>query len=197
MQKKKKLYIETYGCQMNVADSEVVVSLMQEKGYEVTHQMEEADLILVNTCSIRENAEQRVWGRLDVFRQQKQQFPGIRIGVIGCMAERLKEKLIEREKSVDLVIGPDAYRALPDLLESVESGQKGVNTLLSKEETYGDIPPVRTGSNKLSAFISIMRGCNNMCAYCIVPYVRGRERSRDPQTIFQEVGSFQRPDTGK
>src|SRR6056297_2788570 len=130
-EKRKKLYIETYGCQMNVADSEVVSSIMKQEGYEITGNMDQADVILVNTCSIRENAEQRVWGRLDVFRQQKQQFPGIRIGVIGCMAERLKEKLIEREKSVDLVIGPDAYRALPDLLESVESGQKGVNTLLS------------------------------------------------------------------
>ena len=186
----KKLYIETYGCQMNVADSEVVVSLMQEQGYELTRQMEEASLILVNTCSIRENAEQRVWGRLDVFRQQKQKHPGIRIGVIGCMAERLKEQLIEKEKSVDLVIGPDAYRALPTLLEGVEAGQKGVNTLLSKEETYGDIAPVRTGNNNLSAFISIMRGCNNMCSYCIVPYVRGRERSRDPHTIFREVGEL-------
>ena len=187
---KKKLYIETYGCQMNVADSEVVVSLMQDQGYEVTRKMEEASLILVNTCSIRENAEQRVWGRLDVFRQQKQKHPGIRIGVIGCMAERLKEQLIEKEKAVDLVIGPDAYRALPTLLEGVEAGQKGVNTLLSKEETYGDIAPIRTGNNNLSAFISIMRGCNNMCSYCIVPYVRGRERSRNPHTIFREVGEL-------
>ncbi len=184
---KKKVYIETYGCQMNVADSQVVLSLMQEEGYEPTERMEEAHLILVNTCSIRENAEQRVWGRLDVFRQQKEQHPNTRVGVIGCMAERLKEKLIEREQSVDLVIGPDAYRALPDLLEEVESGQKGVNTLLSREETYGDILPVRRGKNKISAFISIMRGCNNMCSYCIVPYVRGRERSRDPQTIIREV----------
>lgn len=184
---KKKVYIETYGCQMNVADSEVVLSLMQEEGYEPTDRMEEAHLILVNTCSIRENAEQRVWGRLDVFRQQKEKHPNTRVGVIGCMAERLKEKLIEREQSVDLVIGPDAYRALPDLLEEVESGQKGVNTLLSREETYGDILPVRRGKNKISAFISIMRGCNNMCSYCIVPYVRGRERSRDPHTIIREV----------
>jgi tRNA-2-methylthio-N6-dimethylallyladenosine synthase len=184
---RKKVYIETYGCQMNVADSEVVLSLMQEEGYEPTDRMEEAHLILVNTCSIRENAEQRVWGRLDVFRQQKEQHPNTRVGVIGCMAERLKEKLIEREQSVDLVIGPDAYRALPDLLEEVESGQKGVNTLLSREETYGDILPVRKGKNKISAFISIMRGCNNMCSYCIVPYVRGRERSRDPHTIIREV----------
>ena len=183
----KKLYMETYGCQMNVADSEVVAALMEEQGYELTDRMEEANLILVNTCSIRENAEQRIWGRLDVFRQHKQKHPQTRVGVIGCMAERLKERLIEREKSVDLVIGPDAYRALPDLLEQVESGQKGVNTLLSREETYGDILPVRAGENDITAFISIMRGCNNMCSYCIVPYVRGRERSRDPQTIFREV----------
>ncbi|MBS3808460.1 MAG: tRNA (N6-isopentenyl adenosine(37)-C2)-methylthiotransferase MiaB [Bacteroidales bacterium] len=184
---KKKLYMETYGCQMNVADSEVVVALMEQEGYELTERMDEASLILVNTCSIRENAEQRIWGRLDVFRQQKQKHPQTRVGVIGCMAERLKDRLIEREKSVDLVIGPDAYRALPDLLEQVESGQKGVNTLLSREETYGDILPVRAGKNNISAFISIMRGCNNMCSYCIVPYVRGRERSRDPQTILREV----------
>jgi len=183
----KKLYMETYGCQMNVADSEVVAALMKEKGYELTDRMEEASLILVNTCSIRENAEQRIWGRLDVFRQQKQKHPQTRVGVIGCMAERLKDRLIEREKSVDLVIGPDAYRALPDMLEKVEAGQKGVNTILSREETYGDIMPVRAGENDISAFISIMRGCNNMCSYCIVPYVRGRERSRDPQTILGEV----------
>jgi tRNA-2-methylthio-N6-dimethylallyladenosine synthase len=182
----KKFYIETYGCQMNVADSEVVTSIMQESGYEPTDDLENADLILVNTCSIRENAEQRVWGRLDVFRQVKQKREHVKVGVIGCMAERLKEKLIEREKSVDLVIGPDAYRALPKLLETVESGQKGVNTILSKEETYGDISPVRTDKNNISAFISIMRGCNNMCSYCIVPYVRGRERSRDPETILRE-----------
>ncbi len=187
MTDRKKLYIETYGCQMNVADSEVVISLMQEQGYEVTERMEEASLILVNTCSIRENAEQRIWGRLDVFRQQKEKRPGTRIGVIGCMAERLKEDLLKREKAVDLVVGPDAYRALPGLVEQVESGQNGVNTILSREETYGDIMPVRTGANNISAFISIMRGCNNMCTYCIVPYVRGRERSRDPQTIFREV----------
>ncbi len=186
-EKNKKLYIETYGCQMNVADSAVVTSIMNKEGYEVTGDMDQADLILVNTCSIRENAEQRVWGRLNVFRQVKGKSPEVKVGVIGCMAERLKEKLIDREKSVDLVLGPDAYRALPKLLETVESGQKGINTLLSKEETYGDIAPVRTDKNNLSAFISIMRGCNNMCSYCIVPFVRGRERSRDPETIYSEV----------
>jgi len=183
----KKFYLETYGCQMNVADSEVVSSIMTESGYNRTEKMGEADLILVNTCSIRENAEQRVWGRLDVFKQIKNQHPEVKVGVIGCMAERLKEKLIEKEKSVDLVIGPDAYRALPKLIETVDTGQKGINTLLSKEETYGDIAPVRADKNQISAFISIMRGCNNMCSYCIVPYVRGRERSRDPQTIISEA----------
>ena len=186
----KKFYIETYGCQMNVADSEVVSSIMAESGYNRTEKMGEADLILVNTCSIRENAEQRVWGRLDVFKQIKNKHPEVKVGVIGCMAERLKEKLIEKEKSVDLVIGPDSYRALPKLLETVDTGQKGINTLLSKEETYGDIAPVRADKNQLSAFISIMRGCNNMCSYCIVPYVRGRERSRDPQTIIKEASEL-------
>lgn len=184
---KRKYYIETYGCQMNVADSEVVGSIMRENGFEATRNIDSADLILVNTCSIRENAEQRIWGRLDVFRQVKERNPRVKVGVIGCMAERLKEKLIDKEKSVDLVIGPDAYRELPKLLETVESGQKGVNTILSKEETYGDIVPVRTDANKISAFISIMRGCNNMCSYCIVPFVRGRERSRNPDTIIKEI----------
>ncbi len=187
---RKKFYIETYGCQMNVADSEVVKSLMTENGYDQTREMEEADLILVNTCSIRENAEQRVWGRLDVFKQIKNRQPNVKVGVIGCMAERLKEKLIEKEKSVDLVIGPDSYRALPKLIETVDTGQKGINTILSKEETYGDIAPVRADKNQISAFISIMRGCNNMCSYCIVPYVRGRERSRDPQTIINEASEL-------
>ncbi|MGC9374969.1 MAG: tRNA (N6-isopentenyl adenosine(37)-C2)-methylthiotransferase MiaB [Bacteroidales bacterium] len=182
-----KLYIETYGCQMNIADSEVVVSVLQDKGYRVTEDMHEADVILVNTCSIRENAEQRVWGRLDVFKQMKKKKPSVKIGVIGCMAERLKEKLIEKEKMVDLVVGPDAYKELPLLLEDVESGQKAVNVILSKEETYADINPVRLDKNKISAFISIMRGCNNMCSYCIVPYVRGAERSRDPESIMAEA----------
>ena len=182
-----KLYIETYGCQMNVADSEVVVSVLTDKGYTVTEDINKADVILVNTCSIRENAEQRVWGRLDVFKQIKKKNPHITIGVIGCMAERLKEKLLEEEKTVDIVVGPDAYRDLPNLLETAESGQKAINVILSKEETYADINPIRLDKNKMSAFVSIMRGCNNMCSYCIVPYVRGAERSRDPYTIVKEV----------
>ncbi|MFC2151259.1 tRNA (N6-isopentenyl adenosine(37)-C2)-methylthiotransferase MiaB [Bacteroidota bacterium] len=183
----QNLYIETYGCQMNVADSEVVASVLQEKGYTITEDINNADVILVNTCSIRENAEQRVWGRLDVFKQIKKKKPELTVGVIGCMAERLKEKLIEEEKTVDIVVGPDAYRDLPNLLETAESGQKAVNVILSKEETYADISPVRLDKNRISAFVSIMRGCNNMCSYCIVPYVRGGERSRDPDSILKEV----------
>ncbi|HRW61833.1 MAG TPA: tRNA (N6-isopentenyl adenosine(37)-C2)-methylthiotransferase MiaB [Bacteroidales bacterium] len=185
--KHPKLYIETYGCQMNVADSEVVVSVLKDKGYSVTEDINQADVILVNTCSIRENAEQRVWGRLDVFKQIKRKKPELTVGVIGCMAERLKEKLIEEEKTVDLVVGPDAYRELPNLLEEAGSGQKAINVILSKEETYADINPVRLDKNHVSAFVSIMRGCNNMCSYCIVPYVRGGERSRDPYSIIKEV----------
>lgn len=187
MSNSQKLYIETYGCQMNVADSEVVASVLKDKGYTITEDINEADVILVNTCSIRENAEQRVWGRLDVFKQVKKKKPELTVGVIGCMAERLKEKLIEEEKTVDIVVGPDAYRELPNLLENAGSGQKGVNVILSKEETYADINPVRLDKNKISAFVSIMRGCNNMCSYCIVPYVRGGERSRDPKSIAREV----------
>ena len=183
----QNLYIETYGCQMNIADSEVVASVLKEKGYNITEDINKADVILVNTCSIRENAEQRVWGRLDVFKQIKKKKPELTVGVIGCMAERLKKKLIEQEKTVDLVVGPDAYRDLPNLLETAESGQKAVNVILSKEETYADISPVRLDKNRISAFISIMRGCNNMCSYCIVPYVRGGERSRDPESIVREV----------
>ncbi len=182
-----RLYIETYGCQMNVNDSEVVVSIMQQNGYSVTNEMEKADVILINTCSIRDNAEQRVWGRLSEFKQQKKKRSAIIIGVIGCMAERLKEQLIEKEKIVDLVVGPDAYRDLPNLVQLVESGQKGVNVLLSREETYADISPIRLDSAGVSAFISIMRGCNNVCSYCVVPYTRGGERSRDPQTIVREA----------
>ena len=185
-----KLYIETYGCQMNIADSEVVVSVLQDKGYSVTEDINNADIILINTCSIRENAEQRVWGRLDVFKQIKKKNPAVKVGIIGCMAERLKEKLLEEEKIVDLVVGPDAYRELPSLLEEVDSGQKAVNVILSKEETYADINPVRLDKNRISAFISIMRGCNNMCSYCIVPYVRGAERSRDPKTILNEANDL-------
>jgi tRNA-2-methylthio-N6-dimethylallyladenosine synthase len=183
----RKLYIETYGCQMNVADSEVVVSIMEENGYTVTEDINTADLILVNTCSIRDNAEQRVWGRLDLFKSIKRKKPGILVGVIGCMAERLKEQLLETDKMVDIVVGPDAYRDLPRIVGEAFEGHKGVNVLLSREETYSDISPVRMDRNGVSSFVSIMRGCNNMCSYCVVPYVRGAERSRDPETIFREV----------
>jgi tRNA-2-methylthio-N6-dimethylallyladenosine synthase len=182
-----KVYIETYGCQMNVNDSEVVMSILKGEGFLFTERMEEADLILINTCSIRENAEQRVRGRLNVFRLQKKKKADLLIGVIGCMAERLKEKLLEEEKVVDLVVGPDAYRDLPKLVAMAGGGQKAINVLLSREETYADISPVRYDSNGISAFVSIMRGCNNMCSYCVVPYTRGGERSRDPYTIVNEV----------
>ena len=184
------VYIETYGCQMNVSDSEVVLSLLENQGYRRTDKMESADLILINTCSIRENAEQRVRGRLNVFKQVKKKKKETLVGVIGCMAERLKEKLLEEEKMVDIVVGPDAYRDLPKLVKTAESGQKAVNVLLSREETYADISPVRLDKNKISAFISIMRGCNNLCAFCVVPYTRGRERSRDPQSILNEVNEL-------
>jgi tRNA-2-methylthio-N6-dimethylallyladenosine synthase len=183
----KKYYIETYGCQMNVADSEVVASILGEAGYEPVKDIKKADLILVNTCSIRENAEQRVWGRLDLFRSEKRKRPQVVVGVLGCMAERLKEKLLESDRMVDMVVGPDAYRDLPMLIDSAYEGHEAVNVMLSREETYADISPVRLESNGVSAFISIMRGCNNMCAYCVVPYVRGAERSRDPQTIVYEA----------
>jgi tRNA-2-methylthio-N6-dimethylallyladenosine synthase len=183
----KKLYIETYGCQMNVVDSEVVVAILQQQDYEVTEKMEEADLVLVNTCSIRDNAEQKVRTRIMEFGRQKKINTRLVVGVIGCMAERLKEKLLEDERSVDLVVGPDAYRELPLLLQEVENGQKGINTQLSLEETYADVSPVRLDKNGVSSFVSIMRGCNNFCAYCVVPYTRGRERSRDPRTIEREV----------
>jgi len=183
----RKFYIETYGCQMNVADSELVASIMIENGFSLTEKMEEAEILFVNTCSIRENAEQRVRGRLDVFRLKKEKKSDVIIGVLGCMAERLKTKLLEEEKMVDLVIGPDAYRDLPNLLKKAESGQEAVNVLLSREETYADISPVRYNSNNVTAFVSIMRGCDNMCAYCVVPFTRGRERSRKPETIIGEV----------
>lgn len=181
------VYIETYGCQMNLSDSEVVASILQANGYGITNSIDEADIILVNTCSIRENAENRIWGRLDIFRLQKKKKPSILIGVLGCMAKRLKNRLLEDEKLVDLVVGPDAYRELPILLRAAEEGQKGINVLLSREETYSDISPVRLDKNGVSAFVSIMRGCNNMCTYCVVPYVRGAERSRNPETIIHEV----------
>ncbi|MDZ7740026.1 MAG: tRNA (N6-isopentenyl adenosine(37)-C2)-methylthiotransferase MiaB [Bacteroidales bacterium] len=183
----RKYYIETYGCQMNVADSEVVASILGDRGFTPTEKMEEAELILINTCSIRDNAEQRVWGRLDLFKHHKKQNPHTLIGVIGCMAERLKEQLLESGKMVDIVVGPDAYRELPSLVDSAFEGHKVVNVLLSREETYADIAPVRSDKNGVSSFVSIMRGCNNMCSYCVVPYVRGAERSRDPETILEEV----------
>jgi tRNA-2-methylthio-N6-dimethylallyladenosine synthase len=183
----KKVYIETYGCQMNVADSEVVASVLSESGYQLTDELTEAELILINTCSIRENAEQKIWNRLDAIGAYKRKRPGTIVGVIGCMAERLKEKLIESGKLVDLVVGPDAYRELPSLVNDAETGQKAVNVLLSREETYSDISPVRMDRNGIASFISIMRGCNNMCSYCVVPYVRGAERSRDPHSIIHEA----------
>jgi tRNA-2-methylthio-N6-dimethylallyladenosine synthase len=183
----KKVYIETYGCQMNVADSEVVVSILKGAGYSSTEDIDEAELILINTCSIRENAEQRIWGRLKAIGHLKKRKNDLIIGVIGCMAARLKEKLLESEKLVDMVVGPDAYRGLPVLLADAEAGHKAVNVLLSREETYSDISPVRMDKNGVSSFVSIMRGCNNMCAYCVVPYVRGAERSRNPSSIIKEV----------
>jgi tRNA-2-methylthio-N6-dimethylallyladenosine synthase len=183
----KKVYIETYGCQMNVADSEVVVSILSDAGYEPTEKIKEAGLILINTCSIRDNAEQRIWGRLKAISHLKKQKKDLKIGIIGCMAERLKEKLIETDQLVDIVVGPDAYRELPILVTEAESGHKAVNVLLSREETYADISPVRMDKNGITSFVSIMRGCNNMCAYCVVPYVRGAERSRDPESVLKEI----------
>jgi tRNA-2-methylthio-N6-dimethylallyladenosine synthase len=183
----KKVYIETYGCQMNVADSEVVVSILSDHGYEHTDDIKEAGLVLINTCSIRENAEQRIWRRLNTIGHLKKKNGSIMIGLIGCMAERLKEEVIEKEHLVDMVVGPDAYRDLPSLIAEAESGHKAVNVLLSREETYADISPVRMDKNGVTSFVSIMRGCNNMCAYCVVPYVRGAERSRDPESILNEV----------
>jgi tRNA-2-methylthio-N6-dimethylallyladenosine synthase len=183
----KKVYIETYGCQMNVADSEVVVSILSDHGYEYTDDIKEAGLILINTCSIRENAEQRIWGRLKAIGHLKKKNGNIVIGLIGCMAERLKEAIIEKEHLVDMIVGPDAYRDLPSLIADAETGHKAVNVLLSREETYADISPVRMDKNGVTSFVSIMRGCNNMCAYCVVPYVRGAERSRDPESILNEV----------
>ncbi len=184
---KPKLYIETYGCQMNINDSEVVVSILQNHGYQRTEDSSVADLILVNTCSIRENAETRIHSRLFEFRKLKKKNPAMIVGVIGCMAERMKEKLLEDEKVVDLIAGPDAYRDLPTLISKVGHGQKAANVLLSYEETYADISPVRLDSNKVSAFISIMRGCDNMCAFCVVPFTRGAERSRDHKSILREA----------
>ncbi|KAA2243442.1 tRNA (N6-isopentenyl adenosine(37)-C2)-methylthiotransferase MiaB [Chitinophaga agrisoli] len=183
----KKFYIESYGCQMNFNDSEIVASILNQEGFGATRNFEEADLVLLNTCSIRDKAEQTVRKRLQEFRKIKQSNPGLLVGVLGCMAERLKAKLLEEEKLVDMVVGPDAYRTLPALIEEAETGQKAVNVLLSREETYADINPVRLDSNGVTAFVSIMRGCNNMCTFCVVPFTRGRERSRDPYSIIQEA----------
>lgn len=183
---KKRFYIESYGCQMNFADSEVVASILHKEGYGATPNLEEADLVFINTCSIREKAEQTVRKRLTEFRKLKKKKKGMLVGVLGCMAERLKSKFLEEEKLVDIVVGPDAYRSLPDLVGEAEGGQKAVNVLLSRDETYADISPVRLDSNGVSAFVSIMRGCNNMCSFCVVPFTRGRERSRDAASIINE-----------
>ncbi|WP_416865423.1 MAG: tRNA (N6-isopentenyl adenosine(37)-C2)-methylthiotransferase MiaB [Imperialibacter sp.] len=183
----RKMYIESYGCQMNFSDSEIVTSILKKDGFDTTSSYEDADLILLNTCSIREKAEQTVRHRLGQFQTVKKRKPEVLIGVLGCMAERLKSKLLEEEKIVDLVVGPDAYRDLPLLVGQAEEGEKGVNTFLSREETYADISPVRLNSNGVTAFISIMRGCDNMCSFCVVPFTRGRERSRDPYSIVAEA----------
>ena len=186
----RKLYVETYGCQMNVGDTEIVVSLMQREGYVYTDRAEEADVVLINTCSIRDNAEQRIWGRLAEMKRLRRQRPGLVVGIIGCMAERLREKLVEGPVAVDIVAGPDAYRDLPRLVREADAGGKGVNVLLSTEETYAEIAPVRLDPSGVSAFVAIMRGCDNFCSYCVVPYTRGRERSRPAETILEEVRSL-------
>ncbi|HEX5743063.1 MAG TPA: tRNA (N6-isopentenyl adenosine(37)-C2)-methylthiotransferase MiaB [Flavobacteriaceae bacterium] len=188
----KKLYIESYGCQMNVNDSEIVASILSDLGYNTTSHLEDADLVLVNTCSIREKAELTVRKRLEKFNSIKKINPTMKVGVLGCMAERLKKQFLEEEKIVDLVVGPDAYRDLPNLLEEIEDGRTAINVLLSKEETYADVAPVRLNSNGVSAFVSIMRGCDNMCTFCVVPFTRGRERSRDPQSIIDEIKTLQK-----
>lgn len=182
----KKVYIETYGCQMNVADTEIIFSILEKEGYGRTDEMSEADVIMANTCSIRDNAEQRIWGRIEQFNLQKKERKGVVVGILGCMAERLKEQLLDSGK-VDVVAGPDAYRSLPQLLAEVSEGHPQINVMLSREETYADISPVRLDKNGVSAFISIMRGCNNVCSYCVVPYTRGAERSRDWKTIVREA----------
>lgn len=187
---KGKVYIESYGCQMNFSDSEIVASVMAEGGYAGTRNMEEADVIFLNTCAIRDNAEQRIRHRLSELKASKKEKPELLVGVLGCMAERLKEKFLEEEKLVDLVVGPDAYRDLPNLVNQATDGEKGMNVFLSLEETYADISPVRLTGNGLSAFISIMRGCDNMCTFCVVPYTRGRERSRDVESIMKEASEL-------
>lgn len=186
----RKLYIESYGCQMNFSDSEIVASILSQEGFSTTTLLEEADLVLVNTCSIREKAEQTVRKRLEHFNHAKKSRPNMKVGVLGCMAERLKHKFLEEEKIVDMVVGPDAYKDLPNLVAEIDEGRDAVNVILSKEETYGDVAPVRLNSNGVTAFVSITRGCDNMCTFCVVPFTRGRERSRDPQSILAEVNDL-------
>lgn len=186
----RKLFIESYGCQMNFSDSEIVASILQEQGFNTTQNLEDADLVLVNTCSIRDKAEQTVRKRLEKYNAVKKINPTMKVGVLGCMAERLKSKFLEEEKIVDLVVGPDAYKDLPNLIAEVDEGRDAVNVILSKEETYGDIAPVRLNSNGVTAFVSITRGCDNMCTFCVVPFTRGRERSRDPQSIIEEINDL-------
>jgi tRNA-2-methylthio-N6-dimethylallyladenosine synthase len=187
----RKLFIESYGCQMNFSDSEIVASILTEQGYNTTQNLEDADLVLVNTCSIRDKAEQTVRKRLEKYNAvKKERNPDMKVGVLGCMAERLKNKFLEEEKIVDLVVGPDAYKDLPNLLAEVEDGRDAINVILSKEETYGDISPVRLNTNGVTAFVSITRGCDNMCTFCVVPFTRGRERSREPQSILEEINEL-------
>lgn len=186
----RKLYLESYGCAMNFSDSEIVASILAEEGFNTTQNLEEADLVLVNTCSIRDKAEQTVRKRLEKYNAVKKINPKMKVGVLGCMAERLKDKFLEEEKIVDMVVGPDAYKDIPNLLKEVEDGRNAVNVILSKDETYGDISPVRLGTNGVTAFVSITRGCDNMCTFCVVPFTRGRERSREPQSILKEVNDL-------
>ncbi len=186
----RKLYIESYGCQMNFSDSEIVASILAKEGFNTTQNLDDADLVLVNTCSIREKAEQTVRKRLEKFNAVKRTKPNMKVGVLGCMAERLKSKFLEEEKIVDMVVGPDAYKDLPNLIQEIDEGRNAVNVILSKDETYGDVAPVRLNSNGVSAFVSITRGCDNMCTFCVVPFTRGRERSRDPQSILEEVNDL-------
>lgn len=186
----KKLFIESYGCQMNFSDSEIVASILAEQGFNTTQNIEEADLVLVNTCSIRDKAEQTVRKRLEQYNNIKKINPSMKVGVLGCMAERLKSQFLEEEKIVDLVVGPDAYKDLPNLLKEVDEGRDAINVILSKDETYGDVSPVRLNSNGVTAFVSITRGCDNMCTFCVVPFTRGRERSREPQSVMEEIGAL-------
>jgi len=194
----KKLFLESYGCQMNFSDSEIVASILMDKGFSTTQNFEEADVIFLNTCAIRENAELRVRNRLKRFlKKRKNIIRNLLVGVLGCMAERLKSQFLEQEKLVDIVVGPDAYRDLPGLIAEAEDGHKAINVILSKEETYADVTPVRLGTNGVNAYISIMRGCDNMCSFCVVPFTRGRERSREPESIVAEAKDLLKEDIGK